>query len=178
MFDRLHDLSTFFDQGGDVLWVILSLSIMMWMFILERYLYFYFAMPRLKARLWEHWTRQFKQWAEGSKQPWLLVRLREAHGSEFSARLRQYLQPIHVLTMVLPLLGLLGTVTGMIKTFDALMLFGSGNVRAMATGISEALFTTMAGLVTALSGVFFSAHLDARAQREILKFTNMLKSDA
>lgn len=161
-----------------MLWVILSLSTMMWMFILERYLYFYFTLPRLKARLWEHWIQQSKQWGRGSGQQWLLVRLREVHGLEFTVRLRRYLQSIHVLTMVLPLLGLLGTVTGMIKTFDALMLFGSGNVRAMATGISEALFTTMAGLVTALSGVFFSAHLNARAQREILKFTNMLKGDA
>lgn len=178
MVERVHDLLTFIEQGGDVLWAILGLSILMWMFILERYLFFYFAMPRLKARLWNHWTQQFKQWGRGSGQQWLLVRLREAHGLEFTARLRRYLQPIHVLTMVLPLLGLLGTVSGMIKTFDALMLFGSGNVRAMATGISEALFTTMAGLVTALSGVYFSAHLDAWAQREILRFNNMLKGDA
>ncbi|MEN8131200.1 MAG: MotA/TolQ/ExbB proton channel family protein, partial [Pseudomonadota bacterium] len=155
MVELLHDLLTFIEQGGDVLWAILGLSILMWVFILERYLFFYFAMPRLKTRLLEHWIRQFNQWGRGSGQPWLLVRLREAHASEFTARLRRYLQPIRVLTMVLPLLGLLGTVSGMIKTFDALMLFGSGNVRAMATGISEALFTTMAGLVTALSGVYF-----------------------
>lgn len=178
MVEYLRGLLTFIEQGGDVLWAILGLSILMWVFILERYLFFYFAMPRLKTRLTKHWTQQFRQWGRGPGQPWLLVRLREAHTTEFTARLRRYLQPIRVLTMVLPLLGLLGTVSGMIKTFDALMLFGSGNVRAMATGISEALFTTMAGLVTALSGVYFSAHLDAWAQREILRFDNRLKGDA
>jgi hypothetical protein len=55
-----------------------------------------------------------------------------------------------VLAAVAPLLGLLGTVTGMIATFDVLAVFGTGNAKAMAGGISEALITTQTGLLVAL----------------------------
>ena len=62
--------------------------------------------------------------------------------------------------------GLLGTVTGMIKTFEVMTAFGTGNVRGMADGISQALITTMAGLMTALAGMYFAGDLRARIDRE------------
>ena len=76
---------------------------------------------------------------------------------------------------MLPLLGLLGTVTGMIETFDVMSEFGQHNVRGMAAGISQALFTTMAGLMTALSGYFFSVNLDIRARVEERRLERRLK---
>jgi len=72
-----------------------------------------------------------------------------------------------VLTQVLPLLGLLGTVTGMIKVFETINAFGTGNARGMSAGISEALITTMAGLTAALLGYFFASNLEWRAQRAV-----------
>ena len=57
---------------------------------------------------------------------------------------------IKVLSVVSPLLGLLGTVTGMIRTFQAITLFGTGDPKLMAGGISGALVTTVLGLVTAI----------------------------
>ena len=67
---------------------------------------------------------------------------------------------------MLPLLGLLGTVGGMIQTFEVMTVFGSGNVRGMADGISQALITTMAGLMTALAGMYFAGDLNSRITRE------------
>ena len=61
---------------------------------------------------------------------------------------------------------LLGTVTGMIEVFDVMAIAGSGNVRGMAGGISKATLPTMAGMVAALSGLFFSVQLERRARRE------------
>ena len=59
----------------------------------------------------------------------------------------------------------LGTVTGMMTTFDVIALFGTGNARAMAGGISEALITTQSGLLVAIPGLLMSAFLIRRADR-------------
>lgn len=66
---------------------------------------------------------------------------------------------IDALVNTLPLLGLLGTVMGMISTFDALSFHGNSDPRPMSSGISQALVTTMAGLVTSLSGLYSSEHI-------------------
>ncbi|MBU0681978.1 MAG: MotA/TolQ/ExbB proton channel family protein [Proteobacteria bacterium] len=77
--------------------------------------------------------------------------------------LTDYLTVIGVLAAITPLLGLLGTVTGMIATFDVLAVFGTGNARAMADGISEALVTTQTGLLVAIPGLYMKGFLDRRA---------------
>jgi len=67
-----------------------------------------------------------------------------------SARLERFLWLVKTVSVVAPLLGLLGTVTGMIQTFQAITLFGAGDPKMMAGGISEALVTTMLGLTMAI----------------------------
>jgi biopolymer transport protein ExbB len=62
------------------------------------------------------------------------------------------------------LLGLLGTVTGMMATFDVLAVFGTGNSKAMANGISEALVTTQSGLLVAIPGLYMKSFLQQRAE--------------
>ncbi len=78
--------------------------------------------------------------------------------------LNDYLALIGVLAAVAPLLGLLGTVTGMIGTFDILSVFGTGNAKGMAGGISEALITTQTGLLVAIPGLYMKGFLDRRAR--------------
>jgi biopolymer transport protein ExbB len=80
-------------------------------------------------------------------------------------RLERGLPSIKVLAAVAPLLGLLGTVTGMIKTFQAITLFGTGDPKLMAGGISEALVTTVEGLVTAIPLVLLHSLLTGRSNR-------------
>ena len=70
------------------------------------------------------------------------------------------------LVALCPLLGLLGTVTGMIEVFDVMALTGSGNPRAMASGVAKATIPTMAGMVAALSGLIFSTQLQNKAKTE------------
>ena len=77
--------------------------------------------------------------------------------------LRQGLSLISVLAAVAPLLGLLGTVLGMIGTFECIAVFGNSNARAMAGGISEALVTTQTGLLVAIPGLFMRNFLQRRA---------------
>jgi biopolymer transport protein ExbB len=68
--------------------------------------------------------------------------------------------------VICPLLGLLGTVTGMIEVFDVMSISGSGNARSMASGVSRATIPTMAGMVGSLSGVFAVTWLKSYAKRE------------
>lgn len=65
---------------------------------------------------------------------------------------------------VSPLFGLLGTVIGMITTFDIISIFGTGNARAMAGGISQALITTQTGLLIAIPGFYMRNFLSGRVE--------------
>jgi biopolymer transport protein ExbB len=74
-----------------------------------------------------------------------------------SSSLEKFLWVVKVVSVVAPLMGLLGTVTGMIKTFQMITLFGTGDPKMMASGISEALVTTMLGLCVAIPMVLLHA---------------------
>ena len=82
-----------------------------------------------------------------------------------AASLDKHLALIGILAGIAPLMGLLGTVTGMIKTFDIISVFGTGNARAMAGGISEALITTQTGLFVAIPGLYMQGFLARRAKK-------------
>lgn len=88
------------------------------------------------------------------------------HVTERARRqLRSRLPVIGALAGVAPLLGLLGTVLGMIETFQVISVFGTSNARAMAGGISVALITTETGLLIAIPGLFVSGALARKAKR-------------
>lgn len=152
--------SSLFLAGGWVMVAILSLSVLMWALILDRYLFFFRHRGDLVRDAVTAWS------AAINTSPQVSRRLRAALTESFHGRLGSYMITIQVITAVLPLLGLLGTVGGMIKTFEVMTIFGTGNVRGMAEGISQALITTMAGLMTALAGMYFAGDLSTRIERE------------
>ena len=82
-----------------------------------------------------------------------------------SSRLGCYINYIYALASIAPLLGLLGTVQGMIVTFDAIAVYGTGNPGALANGIAEALITTQSGLFVSIPGLFMAAFLRRRVLR-------------
>lgn len=84
-----------------------------------------------------------------------------------SSKLERALWAVKIVSVVSPLLGLLGTVTGMIQTFQAITLFGTGDPKLMAGGISEALVTTMLGLMVAIPLVLLHAGLRSICKRVI-----------
>ena len=94
------------------------------------------------------------------------IRLDEALAEE-SSFLNSGLPTVAVLAAVSPLLGLLGTVTGMIETFQSITLFGTGDPKLMSGGISQALVTTQLGLAVAIPLVLFHSLLSGRANRII-----------
>lgn len=79
----------------------------------------------------------------------------------------RYIKSIAILASVAPLLGLLGTVNGMITTFLVIATSGTGDAKALASGISEALITTQTGLVVAVPGLFLANYLRRRSEKLI-----------
>ncbi len=79
----------------------------------------------------------------------------EETASQVSHDMERYLTSLGIIASISPLLGLLGTVVGMIKVFTALMLEGAGNANVLAGGISQALITTAAGLSVAIPALMF-----------------------
>jgi len=103
--------------------------------------------------------------------------IREQMISKFSMATNQSIPMIQTLVALCPLLGLLGTVTGMIKVFEVMAVSGSGNVRGMAAGVSQATVPTMAGMVGALSGVLLVTLISRRAAREVELLEDSLTMD-
>jgi biopolymer transport protein ExbB len=89
--------------------------------------------------------------------------------------LQRPLALIAVLAATMPLLGLLGTVLGMMHTFDALTARGLGRIDALAEGISQALITTQAGLLVAVPVVLIHSYLAARVRRHVETSSVMIK---
>ena len=162
------DLREFFEAGGPVLWGILLVTMIMWTLIIERFWYFRNLMPALS-------NKALNQWNEiSNKGDWFSMRIRDQIISEVSAETRKFILTIETMMQILPLLGLLGTVVGMIKVFDVMTFFGTGNARLMASGVSQATIPTMAGLVAAISGVYIANLLKRKAEDEINKVADQL----
>lgn len=89
----------------------------------------------------------------------------------------QYLPVIKTMVALCPLLGLLGTVTGMIEVFNIMAVTGGGDAKSMAGGVSRATIPTMAGMVAAISGVFAMTYLTRVAQRESEFLADNLTTD-
>ena len=94
---------------------------------------------------------------------------------EFRFLLNRWLPVIALTAAVSPLLGLLGTVTGMIKTFELISLFGMGDARLLSGGISEALITTKFGLVVAIPALVLHAYLQRRTKKILIQAAGLLE---
>jgi biopolymer transport protein ExbB len=162
-------IRSFLSAGGPLLGVLFGLSLVLWSLIIERYTYFVWGHPRHLADIEARWRER------SDTTSWFANKIRQAMISEVSLRLNRSLPLIKALIAVCPLLGLLGTVTGMIRVFDVMAYVGSGNARAMADGVSMATIPTMAGMVIALSGLFFSSHLSRRAVLETQRAADCLR---
>lgn len=150
----------FIETGGQVLLVIGILIFAMWLLILERMIYINFAHKTFKREAIQQWSQR------QDKRSWNATQIRQALISRVVQKLNGSIPIIQSLVALCPLLGLMGTVTGMIEVFDTMAISGSGNARSMASGVSKATIPTMAGMVGALSGVFASTWLTRTVKSE------------
>ena len=127
-----NNLQWFFHAGGAILWVIFLVTIVMWTLIIERFWYFAHTHPKATTVTLGAWQQRQDQ------QSWRARKIRQALVSQLSLDLTQFLHIIRMLVVICPLLGLLGTVTGMMHIFDVITVLGTGNPRDISTGISMA----------------------------------------
>jgi biopolymer transport protein ExbB len=158
--DLLTVVSDFVDMGGPVLLLIGGLLFLMWSLIFERVFYFNFALKKDLDNVIQEWQLR------SDKKSWYARRIREAMISVSVLKITQNMGLIKTLVALAPMLGLLGTVTGMIEVFHVMAVTGGGDPKLMAGGVSRATVPTMAGMVAALSGVFAQAYLTRIVERE------------
>lgn len=158
----------FMELGGTVLWSICAVTFLMWILILEREWYFHLVYPKDLKKTMGEWN------ARTDHASWYARQIRRRMIAELKEKLEHALLQIKTLVALCPLLGLLGTVTGMIQVFDVMALAGNGNPRAMASGVSLATIPTMAGMVAALSGLYFIHQLERFAKTEVQKASDHL----
>jgi biopolymer transport protein ExbB len=146
--DSEQHIEDLMDLGGPVMWPLLAVSLLLWTLVLERYWFFLRTLPKFLERP-----------VPPPHSPAATIRM-----AEMKIALRRHLRLIKTLSGILPMLGLLGTVTGIIETFDLIRVFGSAETRIVARGVSQALITTLAGLVMGLFGVAVGYNLNRRAR--------------
>ncbi|MCK5041201.1 MAG: MotA/TolQ/ExbB proton channel family protein [Sphingomonadales bacterium] len=167
-FDAIRE---FMEKGGDVLFLVLLVTFIMWVLIIERLWYFRAVYKKDASKVINAWEDRKE------RKSWHAHKIRIAMISQVSIDLNKNVKLIQTLVAICPLVGLLGTVTGMIEVFDVMAIMGSGNARAMAGGVSKATIPTMAGMVAALSGVFVSTYIERKAKREAEKLEDNLTMD-
>ena len=157
--DAIKEIQDFMILGGPVLRLIAITIFLMWVLIAERIIFFRTGMKVMSRNIHDNWE------GRPERRSWNAEQIRELMISRFSMASSKGISMIQTLVALCPLLGLLGTVTGMIKVFEVMAVSGSGNVRAMA------------GMVGALSGVLLVTILSRRAAREVQFLEDSLTMD-
>ena len=178
--ELLFSMENYIRSGGAVMVPILIISFFMWLLIINRVLFlrrlYVKNISRESAGELVKTNQMPDDRYQGANS--LLVRqfiLARSHDPKLDsfildeivvrliASVDSYLAVISVLAGVTPLLGLLGTVLGMMGTFDVITHFGTGNAKAMAGGISVALISTQTGLMVSIPGLYMGGFLFRRA---------------
>ncbi len=163
MFDNIalyHAVSELIRGGGTFVFWIFASGVLMWALILERYLFFFGVLPKLSKRLNDQWN------SRKDHTSWCARQIRQMLVSKANAAMTSNFPLMQVLVPLSPLLGLVGTVSGMLEVFDSMSLRGSADARTMASGVSHAMICTMTGLAVSISGLYPVHYFRTRARRE------------
>ena len=168
--EAFNTLRDFMSAGGSVLWLIAILAAFMWAIILERIWYLNTGHKSYMQVLSAEWE------AVGDHTTWRAQQIKDKLTSQAKTEVNRYLSLVNTCVALAPLFGLLGTVTGMIEVFQVMAFTGGGDARSMAGGVSKATLPTMAGMTTALSGVFATIYLTSAKNREENSIKEIIKS--
>jgi biopolymer transport protein ExbB len=171
LIDTWEAIRAFLELGGTVLVWIAWVILVMWILILERTFFFTFGLNKVIKKALDTWE------SRPERKSWHAHQIRESIISNVRMEAMQGLSMIQTLVAICPLLGLLGTVTGMITVFQVMAVAGTGNARSMAAGVSMATVPTMAGMVGALSGVFLVTFLTRSARRRVALLADEMTVD-
>ena len=147
------------DGGPFVGWIFAS-GVVLWGLAFERFWFFWRILP-MQANI------AHAQWiARTDHSSWCARQIRQAMISRLNVAMTTGFPLLQVLVPLSPLLGLIGTVSGMLEVFDSMALRGSADARTMASGVSHAMICTMTGLAVSISGLYPVHYFRTRAHRE------------
>jgi biopolymer transport protein ExbB len=158
--DLARAVADLIDSGGPFVFWIFLCGVLMWTLVLERYWYFWRVLPKQARSLQAQWL------ARSDRRSWCARQIRTAMISRLNGAMTAGFPLLQVLVPLAPLLGLVGTVSGMLEVFDSMALRGSADARAMASGVSHAMICTMTGLAVSITGLYPVHYFRTRARRE------------
>jgi len=159
----------FLNSGGNILWLLLLVSICLWSLICNRFIFLKYTYSYRQ----QQWLKRWQQSNQGKHQVHFYIK--RCILSEAKISMEESLPLIKMLIAICPMLGLLGTVVGMIQVFDGMAITGNATARIMAKGISQATISTMAGMVIAISGLYFHKLLEKVIYDKLHQLTMSLK---
>jgi biopolymer transport protein ExbB len=145
--------------GSIVVWIMLA-CLVMWSMILERYWFFKRVLPIEAKQMLEKWQ------SRTNHKSWTSRQIRRAMISRLNSDMTTTLPLLRVMVPLCPLLGLIGTVAGMLEVFDAMALRGSADARTMASGVSQAMTCTLMGLAVSITGMYPIFYFQSRTRVE------------
>jgi biopolymer transport protein ExbB len=153
-------VDTLVGEGGPFVFGIFMTGVVMWAIILERYVFYFSVLPRLVRKATETWK------SRSDHTSWCARQIRQKLISQVNSAATASFPIMQVLVPLSPLLGLVGTVSGMLEVFDSMAIRGSADARTMASGVSTAMICTMTGLAVSISGLYPVHYFRTRARRE------------
>ena len=155
-----HAVHSMRELGGPIVDWIFGTCVIMWCIAIERFWYFNRILPRETRSALAEWRHRSKHTS------WKAQQIRKAFISRLNAGMSASVQVLRVLVPMSPLLGLLGTVSGMLNVFDSMAARGSADARSMANGVSEAMICTLSGLAVSISGLYPVFYLKRKVRLE------------
>lgn len=161
MFDFIRTFNNFIDQGGPIVFVLFFISIYLFVLLAAKFKFLFFEIADIQ--------KSFELKVNSiEKDDFYLLNL-SIQKADFKSVVLKDFTTIQILITLCPVLGLLGTVTGMIEVFDVVSFFGTGNARALASGITKATLPTMTGMAISIVGLLTFTILNSKSQTLISK---------
>ena len=154
--DIFKTYSNFLYQGGPVVLILFFISIYLFVLIFAKFKHLFFDM--------HHIQDEYKQNLANIKNDDLYLLNITSLKSDYKSIVKKDFYIIQTLIALCPILGLLGTVTGMIEVFDVVSFFGTGNARALASGITKDTLPTMTGMAISIVGLLTYTVLNSKSQ--------------
>ena len=163
-------LLDFFDRGGPVILILFLVAIVMITLLVERTIFFLNDLKKLS----DDRVNEIKTCPSDNK--WVKNKVKVRNISILNSESSKNLLMIQGLIALCPLLGLLGTVTGMIEVFDIMAITGTGHARAMASGIARATLPTMTGLFISIVGLFLLTGIKSSIEKATLEVKHTIET--
>ena len=161
MLDFIRTFNNFIDQGGPIVFVLFFISIYLFVLLAAKFKFLFFEIADIQ--------KSFESKVDSIEKDEFYILNLSIQKADFKSVVLKDFTTIQILITLCPVLGLLGTVTGMIEVFDVVSFFGTGNARALASGITKATLPTMTGMAISIVGLLTFTILNSKSQTLISK---------